>query len=62
MLTEEEARKKWCPNVRLNGGGAPFNRFNDGDDPPGALCMASACMSWRWWDGGYGYCGLAGKP
>ncbi len=69
-MTEEEAKTKWCPMVRINvalnaaqGVGA-FNR--DGGDFD---CIASDCMMWRWntrikigykYEGGY--CGLGGKP
>lgn len=59
-MTEDEARKKWCPFVMA-------------DNLTPALCIASECMAWRW-DAGenvanpnrhntdHGYCGLAGKP
>lgn len=53
MLTEEEARGKWCPFVRTGNGnnrvsappikaGAPL-----ADEAVGP-CIASACMAWRW--------------
>lgn len=51
MMTEEEAKKRWCPFVRAvyaNASGmAAVNR--DGKRMhPGAACIASECMAWRW--------------
>jgi len=62
-MTEDEAKKKWCPWVYL----ATTHNIN---------CCASDCMMWRWKEEKgrfvaegiveeipiYGYCGLAGKP
>lgn len=75
-MTEEEARKKWCPFTR-----SITTTVDDIPSTNGSLkfeCIASACMAWRWKpkvrvaiDGevvGYdpddtnGYCGLAGSP
>ena len=76
MMTEEEARKRWCPFVRYatrdDGGDYPErahvvtgNRFLHKPGPGLTNCIASGCMAWRWT--GFpaerlGYCGLAGKP
>jgi hypothetical protein len=58
MLTEEEAKNRWCP---LTAGADP-------EDERGRSCIASQCMAWRWVldysDGeprqtDKGYCGLA---
>lgn len=54
MLTEEEAREKWCPQMIEVGS-------------EWVTCVASECMAWRWGvEAGdprkVGYCGLAGKP
>lgn len=69
MMTEEEAKQKWCPIMGLAGAvmSAKGGTRN---------CMGSACMMWRLVPiGGSGlpigfktsafsdgYCGLAGKP
>jgi hypothetical protein len=48
-MTEEEARKKWCPQARL-GTEASCNRAPtrvDAADPIMARCIASECMAWR---------------
>ena len=47
-MTEEEAKTKWCPFVRLHGGDMSFNRYGAGETPPMGLCIGSACMAWRW--------------
>lgn len=41
LLTEEDARQKWCPYVHLD---------RSIEQPEGAHenCMASGCMQWRW--------------
>lgn len=62
MMTEDEARTKWCPLTHTQiivmmpkGSTFPANetailgRYN---------CIASGCMAWR----DPGYCGLAGDP
>ena len=73
-MTEDEAKQKWCPMVRLGSvnGNAHYEGFcwnNRGDDTHEANCIASECMAWRedsYWNGESkritaGYCGLAGK-
>jgi hypothetical protein len=56
MLTEREAREKWCPYANVyvpyHGTGAAGNRgLSDGRDLQGnkgqAQCIASDCMAWR---------------
>lgn len=77
-MTEQEARTKWCPMVRITWYPTPapetsisgWNR-----DEMNTNCMASDCMMWRWhlrgamvddkYDENYpleGHCGLGGKP
>lgn len=50
LLTEEQARAKWCPHARTSWDGSPtYNRDSRvGTLPPSTLCVASECMSWRW--------------
>lgn len=40
MMTEDEARKKWCPHVR-------HPQFGNTQDLQGTRCIASECMAWR---------------
>lgn len=47
LLTEGEARQKWCPHVSLcEAGGAIYD--NRGQSHGFTCCIASECMSWRW--------------
>jgi len=54
MLTEEEAKKKWCPFARepaetADGSGVAVNRLPQQDAQPFVTpCLASGCMAWRW--------------
>ena len=75
-MTEDEAREKWCPFVRLQYDHPAINRTWDTPNPGKCRCIASDCMAWRWAEQGHdpddmpgigehpstGYCGLAGKP
>ena len=55
-MTEDEARQKWCPMVRLAYDTVSANRFvNDprsGMTTPDAdcCCIASDCMMFKWDD------------
>lgn len=70
-MTEEEAKQKWCPMVRVSvfptstGGKLWSNNRQDLEHRNGSKCLGSACMMWRW-HGPYsdrtGHCGLAGRP
>lgn len=61
MLTEDEARRKWCPLARcvtvhadgetMAGNQPPRNRLvlkNSDDFKAQGSCIASKCMMWRW--------------
>tara|TARA_X000001316_G_C922015_1_gene36752 strand:- start:2852 stop:3088 length:237 start_codon:yes stop_codon:yes gene_type:complete len=77
MYTEDEAKKKWCPEVRMSASDMPVegnhasNRSNKTFQEK-CHCLGSGCMMWRWAKGASvadsingkrpGYCGLAGKP
>lgn len=75
LLTEEEARAKWCPHAADSNTGGNRVRYGSHDFDPqygseAAIdfpCIASDCMAWRSeinMNSGIarGYCGLAGKP
>lgn len=42
-MTEEEAKKKWCPMARLSIMDQPI----DGTPQPKERCIASRCMMWQ---------------
>lgn len=45
-MTEEEAKKKWCPFVRISRGlGSAWNRPSFPGDP---TCIGAECMGWQW--------------
>lgn len=61
LLTEKEAKEKWCPHSRQNWGDATYNRQDNGDAAPSCLCIASGCMAWRWeWTEDGGFASLSG--
>ena len=47
LLSEEEAKTKWCPFARCNINNVSANRFA-GAPYDNSLCIASQCMAWRW--------------
>lgn len=50
ILTEEEAKTKWCPHVRQSDGigEVATNRWDEDNNPAYARCIASECMAWEW--------------
>ena len=69
-MTEEEAKKKWCPESRHSFDEQTGPGWNTGESHN---CIGSRCMAWRWipsvntagrpvHGSGNGFCGLAGKP
>ena len=53
MMTEEEAKTKWCPFARYIGDTrdrtSAHNRVGSGDGFNSECnCIASQCMAWRW--------------
>jgi hypothetical protein len=74
-VTEQQAKKMWCPFVRVEGSNRVFNTKTSGFDAEHLYqhCIGSKCMGWRPFiyshvKGGdeafehHGYCGLAGRP
>jgi len=73
-VTEQEARQKWCPFVRVDGDNRMINMKTAGFDEEHMYhhCIGSDCMAWRPFayshvkGGGsfdhHGYCGIAGRP
>lgn len=76
IMTEAEAKEKWCPFVRQMHAQfeLSFNRMHPGGIAENCNCIASDCMAWRWYvdplvrelvdnpPKRVGFCGLAGNP
>jgi hypothetical protein len=74
LLSEDEAKERWCPEARVsylhetaeNGVTAStYNRTWNGYELREARCLGSKCMAWRWINPAigrqtHGYCGKAG--
>jgi len=71
-MTEEDARKKWCPHARvwqISGDittAVAYNRteseLGSYTNPTRSRCIASDCMMWESWNNlGGGDCGLKRK-
>ena len=61
MITEEEARKKWCPFARLSTG-ANRSLHNMHKLADGTRCVASECMAWRRGSGEFERLDANGNP
>jgi hypothetical protein len=70
MMTEDEAKTKWCPMARTSSaleGCCSINRLYVSSVTTETRCIASDCMAWRcidregWRRPDRGYCGLAGN-
>jgi hypothetical protein len=48
LLTETEAKKKWCPYARATGDNRAFVKTDPSKPPAACSCIASLCMAWRW--------------
>lgn len=52
LLTEKEAKEKWCPHVRIavlaGHGGAACNTHPDPYIDADCRCAGSRCAMWRW--------------
>ncbi len=66
LLTQEEAKQKWCPMAVEAGEGASTHNRMGGKGSTGCYCIALECMSWR--ETGkarqrqlLGYCALIGE-
>ena len=48
VMTEEEAKRKWCPHGMIYSSNGSYNRteMRAADGP--CKCIASDCMGWRW--------------
>ena len=54
-MTEDEARNKWCPFIRIvirgderfSGGSGHTNRDQDVGRASSTRCIGSGCMAWR---------------
>lgn len=59
-MTDDEAKRMWCPFTRATEG---HMDHATGIAPGYAGCLGSKCMAWRRSaETGVGYCGMAGTP
>ena len=73
-MTEDDAKTKWCPMVRISVDADGLEATNRGDPCNEVHCLGSQCMAWQWLnnmgnllrpserhENNNGYCGLTGK-
>jgi hypothetical protein len=67
--TEAEAKKLWCPHLRVVTDDEGIVTTNRGSYEQAVVCIASQCMFWRWShqdtgvnDPPTGFCGAATLP
>jgi len=69
-MTEDEAKEKWCPMVRVANSGGSYNRNSMANlhcvETKDVRCIGAECMMWRVHIAmdtyaPSGYCGLAGR-
>lgn len=75
-MTEDEAKTKWCPFVRIvrleplpeqtkdwvHVSGVNTDALGRCRIPASCTCIASACMAWRWIDDGFRWDGPGAWP
>ncbi len=59
-MSEQDARKKWCPHVRWNGGDNT-QAVKTATASHVGFCIASECMMWQWATNRCSGCGGDGK-
>jgi len=47
-MTEDEAKTKWCPFVRMSPQSAINNRGDNHPNAGNVKCIGSDCMAWQW--------------
>jgi hypothetical protein len=67
MLTEDEAKTRWCPLVQVGKGANRPQLLDEVSKETHLSCIASECMFWRWSHQDVngtptGFCGGAGLP
>lgn len=48
LLTEDEAKQKWCPHIMYCQNPSQVSAFEALPLMVNSACVASLCMAWRW--------------